>query len=84
MQDLSLHVLDIIENSLFVVGTENYPQLRTAILEKSKDTDLKILPLATELTGPTGDHVAFEYLDIPVLFFSCGFYKDYQHLLLPL
>lgn len=70
--------LDIIENSLFVAGTENYPQLRSAILEKSIDTDLKLLPLATELTGPTGDHVAFEYLDIPVLFFSSGFNKDYH------
>ncbi len=70
--------LDIIENSLFVIGTENYPQLRAEIMQKAQSNDLQILPLSTELTGPAGDHLAFEHLDIPVLFFSCGYNKDYH------
>ena len=70
--------LDVIENSLFVVGTENYPRLRAEIMQKAQGNNLQILPLSTELTGPAGDHLAFEHLDIPVLFFSCGYNKDYH------
>ena len=70
--------LDIIENSLFVIGTENYPQLRAEIMQKAQGSNLQILPLSTELTGPAGDHLAFEHLDIPVLFFCCGYNKDYH------
>ncbi len=75
---LGRNFLDIIENSLFVVGTENYPQLRAQIMQKAQSNNLQILPLSTELTGPAGDHLAFEHLDIPVLFFSCGYNKDYH------
>jgi len=70
--------LDVIENSLFVVGTENYPKLRAEIMQKAQSGNLQILPLATELVGPVGDHLAFEHLDIPVLFFCCGYNKDYH------
>jgi len=70
--------LDIIKNSLFVVGTENYPRLRAEIMQKAQGDNLQILPLSTELTGPVGDHLAFEHLDIPVLFFCCGYNKDYH------
>jgi len=37
--------LDIIKNSLFVVGTENYPRLRAEIMQKAQGDNLQILPL---------------------------------------
>lgn len=70
--------LDVVDGSLFVVGTEAYPGLRARILQAGEETDVKILPLGTDLVGPRGDHAAFETMDIPVLFFSCGLYKDYH------
>ena len=70
--------LDVVDGSLFVVGTEAYPELRAHILQAGKETDVKILPVGTDLVGPRGDHAAFETMDIPVLFFTCGSYKDYH------
>ncbi|HUS72709.1 MAG TPA: M28 family peptidase [Sedimentisphaerales bacterium] len=70
--------LDVVDGSLFVVGTQAYPELRVHILQAGKETDVKILPLGTDLVGPRGDHAAFETMDIPVLFFTCGLYKDYH------
>jgi hypothetical protein len=70
--------LDVVDGSLFVVGTEAYPELRARILQAGKETDVKILPAGTDLFGPRGDHAAFETMDIPVLFFTCGLYKDYH------
>jgi len=70
--------LDVVDGSLFVVGTEAYPELRAHIVQAGKETDVKILPLGTDLVGPRGDHAAFETMDIPVLFFTCGLYKDYH------
>jgi hypothetical protein len=70
--------LDVVDGSLLVVGTQAYPGLRARILQAGKETDVKILPLGTDLVGPRGDHAAFETMDIPVLFFTCGLYKDYH------
>jgi hypothetical protein len=70
--------LDVVEDSLFVVGTEAYPGLRTEMLRAGEKNGIKVLPIGTDIVGPRGDHVAFETMDMPVLFFSCGLYKDYH------
>ena len=70
--------VDVLEDSLFVVGTEAYPELRSQILRSGRETDVKVLPIGTDLVGPRSDHAAFETMEIPVLFFSCGLYKDYH------
>ncbi|MHC4738564.1 MAG: M28 family metallopeptidase [Planctomycetota bacterium] len=70
--------IDILEDSLFVVGTETYPELRSQILRSGRETDVKVLPIGIDLVGPRGDHAVFETMEIPVLFFSCGLYKDYH------
>ena len=70
--------LDVVEDSLFVVGTELYPTLRSQILQSGKEAGVEVLPIGTDLVGPRGDHVAFETMGIPVLFFSCGIYGDYH------
>jgi len=70
--------LDVVEDSLFVVGTEPYPQLQARILQAGKDANVKMLPVGTDLVGPRGDHTVFETMGMPVLFFTCGLYKDYH------
>jgi hypothetical protein len=70
--------LDVVEGSLFVVGTELYPTLRSQILQLGKQAGIEVLPIGTDLVGPRGDHVAFETLGMPVLFFTCGIYGDYH------
>jgi hypothetical protein len=78
MDMLGRDFLDVCRDTLFVVGTETYPQLRDGIMDSGGKNALEILPISSELIGPRGDHAAFEHLDIPVLFFSCGVNKDYH------
>jgi hypothetical protein len=70
--------LDVVTDSIFVVGSDGYPQLQTQIKQAGQGQGLKVLPVTTDLVGPRGDHVAFETLGMPVLFFSCGTYGDYH------
>jgi hypothetical protein len=70
--------LDVVQNTLFVAGTERYPALRDQLRLFGTNTGLRVLPLGTDLIGPRSDHVAFESRDIPCLFFSCGTYGDYH------
>ncbi len=70
--------LDVVEGSLFVAGTEKYPQLRRQIVRAKKETGLNIFPLRTKMIGPRGDHIVFEAMGVPVLFFCCGLNKDYH------
>lgn len=69
---------DVVENSLFVVGTENYPALRKVVSNAAIEARLRVLPIGTDLVGPRGDHVVFEPFEIPCLFFSCGQHGDYH------
>jgi Zn-dependent M28 family amino/carboxypeptidase len=70
--------LDVVPDSLFVVGTEPYPQMQAEILQAGAENRLKVLPVGTDIVGPRGDHVAFETMEIPVLFFTSGLNKDYH------
>jgi hypothetical protein len=70
--------LDVVPDSLFVVGTERCPQMRAKILQAGAENGLKVLPVGTDIVGPRGDHVAFETMEIPVLFFTSGLNKDYH------
>jgi hypothetical protein len=70
--------LDVVQNTLFVAGTEHYPDLGSQVRSSGTNAGLRVLPLGTDLIGPRSDHVAFELRDIPCLFFSCGPYGDYH------
>ena len=70
--------LGVVPKSVFLVGTESYPSLREHIISESGKDGIKILPIGTALVGPTGDHIPFETMNIPVLFFSCGYFPDYH------
>ena len=69
---------DVMDNTLFAVGTEHYPGIREDILQAAAEAQLRVLPLGTDVVGPRGDHVAFESMQVPCLFFSSGQYKDYH------
>ncbi|MHC4456281.1 MAG: M28 family metallopeptidase [Planctomycetota bacterium] len=70
--------LDVVDGSLFVVGTGLYPKLRAQIVQAGKGSGVKVLPIGTDLVGPRSDNVPFETMQMPVLFFTCGLYKDYH------
>lgn len=70
--------LDVVPNTLFVAGTEPYPELRRNVCQMGTALDMKVVPVGTDLIGPRGDHAAFENRPIPCLFFSCGMFKDYH------
>lgn len=70
--------LEVVPHTLFVTGTEPYPQWREVTRRAGAAAGLRVLPIGTDLVGPRSDHVAFESRDLPCLFFSSGMYKDYH------
>lgn len=69
---------DVVDNSVFVIGTEGYPDLRKSILDAGSQAHLRVLPIGTDLAGPSSDHIVFEPYRIPCVFFSCGYFADYH------
>lgn len=78
MDILGRQLLDVIDDTLFITGTESYPGLRRTIADSGRTHDLRMLPIGTDVVGPRSDHIAFEGMGFPVLFFSSGVYKDYH------
>jgi hypothetical protein len=70
--------LDVVTNTLFLVGTESYPDLREAISQAGGRAGLRLLPVGSDLIGPRSDHVAFESRGVPSLFLSSGIHRDYH------
>lgn len=70
--------MDVVTNTLFVSGTENYPALRKAVRRFGDTNSLRVLPVGSDLTGPRSDHASFESLNVPCLFFTCGVFRDYH------
>jgi peptidase M28-like protein len=75
---LGRHFLDLMEKTVFLTGTESYPQLRREVMNSSSDKQIRILPIGTDVVGPRGNHVAFEAFGFPCLFFTNGLYGDYH------
>jgi len=75
---LGRNFLDVITNSMCVVGTDGYPNLQRQIVKTGEKEGIKVLPFHSELIGPVGDHIAFISRTRPVLFFSSGLYRDYH------
>ena len=68
---------EVLDHCLFLVGTESYPGLRRQIQGLASGR-IEVLPIGTDMAGPRGDHVVFEPLGVPSLFFTCSLYKDYH------
>ena len=61
---------DVVDQSIFVLGTEQYPTLRQIISQAGTDASIKILSIGGDLAALRGDHAPFETMDIPCIFFS--------------
>jgi hypothetical protein len=70
--------MDVVTNTVFVTGTEEYPALRERVRGFGAAAGMRTLPLSSYLVGPRGDFAAFESLGMPCLFFSCGIFRDYH------
>ncbi len=78
MDLLGRDLLDVVDRCLIVTGTENYAAIQENVSAACAQSNLKFIPLQTELIGPVGDHMAFVSSGRPVLFFTCGINKDYH------
>jgi hypothetical protein len=78
MDILGRDFFDVVRNTLFVAGTESYPALREQVCRFGTNAAIRVLPLGSDLVGPRSDHVSFESLEVPCLFFSSGPYRDYH------
>jgi hypothetical protein len=70
--------MDVVRDTVFVTGTEEYPGLREQVGRFGTTAGMRVLPIGTDLVGPRGDHASFESLGVPCLFFSCGMFRDYH------
>jgi hypothetical protein len=75
---LGRNFLDVVTNTIFLVGTEAYPDLRESICQTGARAGLRLLPVGSDLIGPRSDHVAFESRGVPSLFLSSGIHRDYH------
>ena len=75
---LGRNLFDVVENTLCAVGTMEYPKLRKGILKAGNDVGIDIAIFETDFVGPRGDHVPFESMTLPCLFFTCGQHCDYH------
>jgi hypothetical protein len=78
MDLLGRDMLDVVKQSLFVTGTENYARIEDEVSSACAQNGLKFIPIGSDLIGPVGDHIAFTSSRRPVLFFSSGINKDYH------
>lgn len=78
MDLLGRDFLEVVDNSLLVVGSEHFPQLYRQIEQFGRRQNLILLPFESVLVGPVGDHIAFLSPQRPVVFFTCGLYRDYH------
>jgi len=68
---------EVLDNQLFLVGTNPFKSLRKQI-QQANSTNLDLVPIGTDIVGPRGDHIAFENMGFPALFFTCSLHKDYH------
>lgn len=75
---LGRQFFDVVNNSLCVTGTGSFPNLQRSLHTIAQRSNMWLLPISSDLIGPVSDHAAFVSYQRPVLFFSCGLYKDYH------
>lgn len=69
---------DVVEDTLFVVGTEGRARLRQELEHAADGGQVRMVPLGIDVSGPSSDHVAFLSTGGPVLFFTCGHFGEYH------
>ena len=69
---------DVMDEYVFVLGSESSPELRKLLEEKPPKEGLKAGRLGTDLIGTRSDYGAFRDRQVPFLFFSTGQHFDYH------
>lgn len=71
---------DIVNDAVFVLGTEHAPELRALVEGQETETEgrLKAGFLGTDLIGTRSDYGPFRDQKVPFLFFSTGEHPDYH------
>ena len=64
--------------TVFVLGSEHSPQVRTALADAAVPDGLEIARLGIDIVGVRSDYGPFYYRRIPFLFFSTGEHPDYH------
>jgi len=60
MDMLGRNLLDVVRQTIFIAGTEQYPQLRERVRGFGTNAGIRVLPLGTDLVGPRSDHATPE------------------------
>jgi Peptidase family M28 len=68
----------VMDEYLFVLGSETSPSLRRLVTDTPTENDLKIGRLGADLVGTRSDYGPFRDRKVPFLFFTTGTHGDYH------
>src|SRR5262245_10868316 len=69
---------NVMDEYLFVLGSETAPALRRLVTDTPTEGDLKIGRLGADLVGTRSDYGPFRDRKVPFLFFTSGTHADYH------
>ncbi len=69
---------DVMNEYVFVLGSENAPRLRKLVTEVKPDKGLTVGRIGVDIIGTRSDYGPFRDKQIPFLFFSTGEHRDYH------
>jgi hypothetical protein len=75
---LGRSMANVMDEYVFVLGSESSPQLRNLINEVVPENGLRVARLGAELIGTRSDYGPFRDRKVPFLFFSTGQHPDYH------
>jgi len=75
---LGRSMANVMDEYVFVLGSESAPRLRQLLAEVRPEAGLKIGRLGTDIVGTRSDYGPFRDRNIPFLFFSTGQHPDYH------
>jgi hypothetical protein len=75
---LGRSMANVMDEYLFVLGSERSPQLRQLVKDVAPEEGLKVGRLGADLIGTRSDYGPFRDRKIPFLFFSTGQHPDYH------
>lgn len=75
---LGRSMANVMDEYLFVLGSERSPKLRQLVQEVAPEEGLKVGRLGADLIGTRSDYGPFRDRKVPFLFFSTGQHPDYH------
>jgi hypothetical protein len=68
----------VMDEYVFVLGSESSPALRKAVIEVKPEDGLKVGRVGADVIGTRSDYGPFRDRQVPFLFFSTGQHRDYH------